>query len=113
MPPRKNDSSSDSAAENLNPPPEEPVPYVSRADAEGLVAPQPVPPADDQVEVTMPDGTRAVVDKAYADALKANEGKTTGSVKNPPPDAAPDAEQLEEASRAGTPTPPDADAKAS
>lgn len=109
MPARKSDSTSDSAAENLNPPPEEAVPYVSRADAEGLVAPQPVPPADDQVEVTMPDGTRAVVDKAYADALKANAGKTTGSVKNPPADA-PDTADLEAASRAGTPTPPDAKA---
>ena len=68
----------------------EPTPYVSREDAAGLTgetrtAPEPLPPADDQVAVTLPDGSVGVVDAAVADAMKAAAGKPTASVKNPPP----------------------------
>ena len=104
MPARKSSDSSDSAAENT-PPPAKPVPMVTRADVAGVTPgaqgargasgrteppsfeqlTEKTPLADDQVEVTLPDGTHAVVDRVMADALKEAEGRKTPSVKQYPP----------------------------
>jgi hypothetical protein len=73
------------------PPPEEKTPVVSRADvaepAPAPVAPEPVPLAGDQVEVELPDGSTAIVDKVMADAMKAAKAKgPQASVKQLPPE---------------------------
>ena len=58
------------------PPPDEPEDAAAGAAATpDAVAPAADPPGDDQEEVTLPDGSTGVVDKAFAEALKAAQAK--------------------------------------
>ena len=58
-----------------SPPPDDAPEDPAAAATTEAVAPAADPPGDDQVEITLPDGSVGVVDKVFADAYEAAQKK--------------------------------------